>query len=115
MLLRIIFDRKLRLLTMEAIERIETAVRSHWANALALRHGSHAHMQASLFKSPWQHATDLARMANELQGSSETFIAHYRKQYGEPFLPPIWAAVETLSLGAHHRQGRSGQCGLGAL
>lgn len=98
-----VFDRKLRLLVMEAIERIETAVRSHWANALALRHGSHAHMQSSLFKCPWQHASDIARMANELQDSSETFIAHYRKQYDEPFLPPIWAVVETLTLGALSR------------
>lgn len=98
-----VFDRKLRLLVMEAIERIETAVRSHWANALALRHGAHAHMQTSLFKCPWQHASDLARMASELQDSNEIFIAHYRKHYDEPFLPPIWAVVETLSLGALSR------------
>ena len=51
-----IFDRQLRLLVMEAIERIETAIRTHWAHALAMRHGPHAHLDASLFKSPWQHA-----------------------------------------------------------
>lgn len=98
-----IFDRKLRLLVMEAIERIETAVRSHWANALAMRHGSHAHMKPELFKSPWQHAEDLARIAVELKDSSETFVVHYRKQYEEPFLPPVWAVVETMSLGALSR------------
>lgn len=38
-----------------------------------------------------------------LKESSETFIAHYRKQYDDPFLPPIWAMVETLSLGALSR------------
>lgn len=98
-----IFDRQLRLLVMEAIERIETAVRTHWAHALAMRHGPHAHLDASLFKSPWQHASDIARMAGELQESSETFIAHYRSQYDDPYLPPIWAVVETLSLGALSR------------
>lgn len=98
-----IFDRKLRLLVMEAIERIETAIRTHWAHALAMRHGPHAHLDASLFKSPWQHASDIARMAGDLQESSETFIAHYRGQYSEPYLPPIWAVVETLSLGALSR------------
>lgn len=98
-----IFDRQLRLLVMEAIERIETAIRTHWAHALATRHGPHAHMDASLFKSPWQHASDIARMAGSLQDSSETFITHYRHQYSEPFLPPIWAVVETLSLGALSR------------
>ena len=98
-----IFDRQLRLLVMDAIERIETAIRTHWAHALATRHGPHAHLDASLFKSPWQHASDIARMAGDLQESRETFIAHYRRQYTEPYLPPIWAVVETLSLGALSR------------
>lgn len=98
-----IFDRKLRLLVMEAIERIETAIRTHWAYALATRHGPHAHMNASLFKSPWQHASDIARMSSELKDSRETFIAHYCRQYSEPYLPPIWAVVETLTLGALSR------------
>lgn len=98
-----IFDRKLRLLVMEALERVETAVRSHWANALAVRHGSHAHMQPELFKCPWQHAADIARLANDLKDSSETFVAHYRAHYSEPYLPPIWATVETLTLGALSR------------
>lgn len=98
-----IYDRKLRLLVMEAIERIEVAVRTRWATALALRHGSHAHMRPELFKNPWQHAGDLGKIAAELGESSETFITHYRKQYKEPFLPPIWAIVETMSLGTLSR------------
>lgn len=98
-----IFDRKLRLLVMEAIERIEVAVRSRWASSMALRHGSHAHMNSGLFKNPWQHVSDLARVGNELHDSNETFIAHYRRKYTEPYLPPIWAVVETLTLGALSR------------
>ncbi|WP_458250664.1 Abi family protein [Geobacter anodireducens] len=98
-----IFDRKLRLLVMEAIERIEVAVRTRWATALALRHGSHAHMRAELFKDPWQHTSDLAKIAAELGKSTETFVTHYKKQYKEPFLPPIWAIVETMSLGTLSR------------
>jgi abortive infection bacteriophage resistance protein len=42
-----VFDRKLRLLIMEAIERIEIALRARWTNRLALAHGSHAHLDAS--------------------------------------------------------------------
>ena len=98
-----IFDRQLRLLVMEAIERIEISVRTHWAHALAMRHGSHAHLQASLFNSPWDHASDIARMARELKGSRETFIKHYLDHYDDPFLPPIWAVVETLSFGSLSR------------
>lgn len=98
-----VFDRKLRLLVMEAIERIEVAARTRWASAMALRHGSHAHMNADLFKNPWQHACDIARVSKELQESNETFIAHYRKKYDNPYLPPIWAVVETMTLGGMSR------------
>lgn len=98
-----IFDRKLRLLVMEAIERIEVAVRSRWAGAMALRHGSHAYMQTELFKCPWKHTRYLAQIAAELEKSSEVFVTHYRERYREPFLPPIWAVVETLSLGGLSR------------
>lgn len=98
-----IFDRKLRLLVMEAMERIEVSVRSRWAGAVALRHGSHAHMLSDLFKCPWQHARDLARIAGELERSSETFVVHYRSRYTEPFMPPVWAIVETMSLGTLSR------------
>ncbi len=98
-----IFDRKFRLLVIEAIERIEVAVRARWAGAMALRHGSHAHTKSNLFKDPWQHLHDLARLGKDQKSSSETFIAHYREKYQEPFLPPIWAMVETLSLGGLSR------------
>ena len=98
-----VFDRKLRLLVMEAIERIEVAARTRWASAMALRHGSHAHMNADLFKDPWQHACDIARVAKELRDSNETFVVHYRKKYEAPYLPPIWAVVETMTLGGLSR------------
>jgi abortive infection bacteriophage resistance protein len=98
-----IFDRKLRLLVMEAIERIEVAVRTRWASALAMRHGSHAHMMSCLFRDKARHSSDLDKIAAELGKSSEPFVVHYRKQYDEPSLPPIWAIVETMTLGTLSR------------
>lgn len=98
-----VFDRKLRLLVTEAIERIEVSARTRWASSMSLRHGSHAHMNSDLFKNPWQHASDLARVAGELEGSKETFVVHYRNKYDSPYMPPIWAVIETLSLGALSR------------
>lgn len=95
-----IFDRQLRLLVMEAIERIETSVRAHWANALALsRDDPHAHLNPDLFCNPWKHAGEIARIARDLEKSTETFVAHYRDCYKAPFLPPIWAVVETFTFG----------------
>lgn len=98
-----IFDRKLRLLVMEALDRIEIAVRTGWATSLAMKHGPHAHLDGTLFHCPWQHAKDISKMAGELHNSRETFIEHYRSTYSDPYLPPIWAVVETLSLGALSR------------
>jgi len=93
------FDRKLRLLVMNAIERIEVAVRTRWADAMAMRHGPHAYMNSELFKDPWQHQRDLAALSREIEKSSEVFIKHYLNQYSKPFLPPIWATVEMMSFG----------------
>ncbi len=98
-----VFDRKLRLLVSEAIERIEIAVRSQWANQLAIKHGPHAYMNSDLVKSPHDHLTQLARVSQRLTGSNEIFVLHYLKKYSEPFLPPIWAMVETLSIGTLSR------------
>jgi abortive infection bacteriophage resistance protein len=98
-----IYDRKLRLVVMEAIERVEIAIRTRWAQAMARRYGPHAHLQVNLFRCPWQHSSDIARVAADLKGSRETFVRHYLSHYDDPFLPPIWAVVETLSLGALSR------------
>lgn len=98
------FDRELRLLVMEAIERIEVALRSQWVNTLALASGNaHCYLDASLFKDPWQHLSDIAKVARDLADSKETFVTHYRNQYNQPFMPPVWAMAETLSLGALSR------------
>ena len=38
---RYIFDRKLRLLVMDAVERIEISIRAALSNTIAARHGAH--------------------------------------------------------------------------
>lgn len=95
-----IFDRKLRLLVMEAIERIEVALRSQWGCALALEsNSSHAYMTPSLFKCRRKHIKHLAKIVKEFEDSNETFIQHYKDNYNSPPLPPIWSVVETMTLG----------------
>jgi len=86
---------------MEAIERIEVAVRTQWANELTIgNNDAHAYMKPELFKAPWKHQKNMAKVASELTSSSETFVAHYLKKYKHPYLPPTWAMAETLSFGA---------------
>lgn len=95
-----VFDRKLRLLVMEALERVEVAVRTRWAHALAMRYGAHAYLDRALFKNPVRHADNLRKIRAAVLESKESFVQHYRATYSEPDLPPIWAAVEMLTLGA---------------
>lgn len=94
-----IFDRKLRLLVMEAIERIEVSLRSVWSNTLSTSFGAHGYMQADLFSCPFEHSKDIAQVARDVKGSSEVFIKHYRNKYRSPHLPPLWAVVETMTWG----------------
>lgn len=96
-----VFDRELRLLVMDAIERIEVSARTSWAYHLAHEYGPHAHMDADLFKRPrrnWDYAGQRNKLATEIKRSRETFVIHLRSKYEEP-LPPIWALVEIMTFG----------------
>lgn len=96
-----IFDRKLRLLVMEAIERIEVALRSQWSGNLALNSSdSHAYLNSTFFKCSRRHIRNLAKIDHEFESSREVFIQHYKTNYCSPQLPPIWTVVETMTLGA---------------
>lgn len=94
-----VFDRKLRLLIMEAIERIEIALRSRWTNRLALAYGSHAHLDSSVFQSGYDHIGLLSALANRAKDSNEVFVEHYRRKYSAPFMPPIWIVTELMTFG----------------
>lgn len=93
------FDRQLRLLVMEAIERIEIALRASWTHRLSLAHGAHAHMEPTLFGSGWSHARRVAALADRVPQSNEVFITHYRDKYKVPYMPPLWAVTELMTFG----------------
>jgi len=96
-----IFDRKLRLLIMEAIERIEVAVRSNWVNELSLvNKNAHAYTDDQLFSDPTTHNEMLQKIKKEMKRSKETYITHYNDKYTEPNLPPTWAMAESLTFGS---------------
>ncbi len=96
------FDRKLRLLLMDAIERLEVGLRVQFCNHHALQHG------------PFGYATDsrstpqlgaeqrlklIAQIDREAQRSRELFVRHFRDKYGTSHRHlPLWMAIETMSL-----------------
>ncbi len=95
-----VFDRKLRVLLLEAIERVEIAMRTHWAQVLAERYGAHAYLQGHLFQKPGIYEACLQNVDDELRRSNATFVQHYRDKYTQPSRPPIWAISELLTWGS---------------
>ncbi len=93
------FDRALRLLLLDAIERIEISLRSRWANYLSLNHGVFAHHDGSIFlnQDTWQRCC--SELDKEFQRSHETFAKHYQERYNHLATPPIWVSCELMSIG----------------
>lgn len=99
-----IFDRELRLLVMDAIERIEVATRTVISDVMSERHGSHWFMDGRLFVDRYNHEGLLNRIKEETyfnRGKKHhlEFINHYYDNYDSPELPPSWMIAEVLSLG----------------
>ena len=101
-----IFDRELRLLVMDAIERVEISVRTRWMDVLTSAHGAHAHLNPALFGTKtdrngnivWSHAKGIQSLTQEAVKSREIFIRHLRTKYDEA-LPPLWATCELMTFG----------------
>lgn len=93
-----VFDRELRLLVLDAIERVEVSVRGRWAHEMAHSHGPHAHLDESLAKNSKHWKTDDDTLTKEIKRSKERFIQHFQSEYAEAS-PPIWAVCEVMSFG----------------
>lgn len=94
-----VFDRDLRLLLLDAIERIEISLRTTLAQHLATSYGAFAHGNPALFKQREEWSKSQEELRKEYQRSRETFAKHYRERYPELSTPPIWVACELMTLG----------------
>ena len=93
-----IFDRELRLLVMDAIERLEVSIRSQWAYHLAHSYGPHSHLDENIFKPGCHHDDNVISLQESVRKSSEEFIRHFRNTYDEK-LPPAWVVCEIMTFG----------------
>ena len=100
-----VFDRKLRLAVMDAVERIEVAFRAQFSQTMSEQHGPHWFMDAAHFQPGYDHAGFIARIKKDIGHDNakaamrQTFIKHYYDKYGDPELPPSWMIFEVLSFG----------------
>jgi abortive infection bacteriophage resistance protein len=104
-----IFDRKLKLILMDAIERIEVAIRSAITNYMSLyTNDPHWFLTESHFDnySPqkgksFQHYDGfLSSIQNSLNKQNDAVpIVHYHNKYSSPDYPPGWVIMEFLTFG----------------
>lgn len=92
-----IFDRELRSILLDAIERIEVALRCRIVYEYCHVHGNNWYENSLLFLR--DHPQFMIHVNRELKKSKETFIQHYYTKYTIPQNPPAWMAMEVLSFG----------------
>ena len=97
-----IFDKRLRLTLLDALERIEVAFRAEVAHHMGAKNPL-AHRRTALLRpdSADRHRAWLGEHDGEVRRSREVFVSHHREKYGGEL--PIWAAVELWSFGALSR------------
>lgn len=122
-----IFDRSLRLLVMDALERVEVAARAALTDHMSTTYSTpHWYTETSHFKNLGTHRRliEMVRktVRDQLRAAPEaaeyepgtardedvapdaglvhrSALEHYLTTYGEPELPPCWLVVETLTIG----------------
>ncbi|MHB9070750.1 MAG: Abi family protein [Sedimentisphaerales bacterium] len=99
---RYTFDRQLRLLTMDAIERIEIAIKTS-----IIYHHSHSY-GAFGYTAPIylpnlddrHYSGFMDKIKEATLRSKEAFVEHFKKTYGDTHsLLPIWMAAEIMTFG----------------
>jgi len=94
-----LFDKSLRVLVFDAIERIEIALRTQIIHQFALSFGSHWHEDPKLYNRVDFFIKDMGHLDHEIKRSSEVFIKHYFRKYTSPPNPPAWMSLEVTSMG----------------
>jgi len=94
------FDRHLRLLVMDAIERVEVHIRTLVTYHLGHQYGPFGHTDPANFHPGFDHARWLTKLEGEALQSKDAFVEHFKIKYtGFPTLP-IWMSTEVMSLGS---------------
>jgi abortive infection bacteriophage resistance protein len=94
------FDRRLRLICLDAVERIEVAMRAAIASALALdpMAGPHFYLDSAHFTNTQAHASFMRAVIDPITCKHQA-VEHYLKTYALPPFPPIWAVLEATTFG----------------
>jgi abortive infection bacteriophage resistance protein len=96
------FDRQLRFLVLDGIERIEVALKTDIAYEFNSKYGPFGYLEKEnlpLMKDD-RHITMIKSIDHETKRSKDMFVKHFFEKYGDShdFLP-LWMAIEVMSFG----------------
>ena len=99
---RYTFDRQLRLLVLDAIERVEISVRTQLVYQHSLKHGPFGYLDRANMPSMAvdAHRLFLSRIREETHRSPEDFVQHFFSKYTSETDLPMWMACELMTFGA---------------
>lgn len=94
-----VFDRKLRSIIFNEIERIEIALRTQLISQYCSKYGNNWYENKDLYRNPKYYDKFNNLLTGEMDKTSEVFIRHYKSKYTDPINPPAWMALELASFG----------------
>ena len=92
------FDRELRLLLLDAIERIEVSIRTNIIYVLSLKYEPFWLSDNKNFYDESRYQVHIDKLKEELDRSDEKSLKHYKSKYLEE-IPPAWISLEVASFG----------------
>ncbi|MBU2912703.1 Abi family protein [Reichenbachiella agariperforans] len=95
------FDRELKLLIFDVIEKIEISLRTQLIYQVSHEHGAWWFQNFELFDDSQALVKTLANLEEELSRSKDPTIKnHYRKHKDDKRFPPSWKSLEQTSFGS---------------
>lgn len=96
------FDRRLRFILIDAIERIEVATKTKIVNHFSEKYGAFGYRNQENYAKPFdsKRFLDLLNFVDEeTKKSKEEFVEHFRQNYNVNNGLPIWMAMEVMTFG----------------
>lgn len=93
------FDRELRLLVLDAIEKIEVAFRTSLVNVTSTQINPFWYADRNHHRNFNYFNSILKNVNAVIREKQEPFLRHYYENYDTPPYPPIWMMAETISFG----------------
>lgn len=96
------FDRRLKNIVLDGIERVEIATRTKIVNHFCMKYGAFGYRDTNNFASPInqeRYSKTISLVDGEILRSNEEFVSHFRDTYDTSNGLPLWMATELMTFG----------------